>query len=220
VILLGSLFALAAIATAYLAASLAGAPASALTRDPVSVLGGEFYIGMLSHLSIMLWSASAAVSLLGFTLLRRAQKHPELGLFLLLSALVSLVLLLDDAFLFHEEVFPKFLSVPERLVPLGYVLIFLPWLWYARRVVFQTDYLLLVAAFSFLGLSFGLDLIFDFGNQGIFLEDALKFVGIVFWFVYYFRTASQIVYNKVFETTREIKTLSDNKETAHFSDRS
>jgi hypothetical protein len=89
-------------------------PLGYLTRDISDVTPASFYVGFLSSLGIMLWSASAAICLLGASAMHRI--HHQTFIFLLCSGLLCVMLTLDDAFLFHEEVFPIHLNIPENLV--------------------------------------------------------------------------------------------------------
>ena len=167
-------------------------PMSYMTRDPAATTDAEFYLGFLSNLGIMLWSAAAAVCLFTAVVLhrRRAQRQ---SLFLLVSGLFSLVLVLDDAFMLHEEVLPGRLHVPQLAVYAGYAILISGYLVFFARDILRTDYLLLATALSFLGLSMGMDEFLPFNDLETMIEDGMKFSGIVFWTSYHVHAASGMI---------------------------
>ncbi|RME99093.1 MAG: hypothetical protein D6768_15830 [Chloroflexi bacterium] len=173
----------------YVLAQATGTPVSRLTRDPSAVTKVSFYIGLLSTMGIMLWSAAAAVCLFSARVLQRQSRFPE-ARFLLASGLFCLMLAADDAFLFHEEVFPEYLYIPEGAVYLGYAMIAGLYLLVFMPRILSTDYLLLVAAGAFLAGSIVLDRLLSFSQLETFAEDSLKFMGIALLLTYYAHTAA------------------------------
>ena len=92
-----------------------GIPIGKLTRDPLDLARLPFYTGFLSQIGIFLWSASAAVCFFSATVLSRHEDHQKLKQFLVVSALLTLLLGLDDAFQLHEVVLPYF-GIPQMVV--------------------------------------------------------------------------------------------------------
>jgi len=95
---------------------LGGIPIGNLTRDPSAVMGAPFYIGILSQAGIFFWSASAAICMFSAKII---SKHPDsykLKRFLFVSGLLTMLLGLDDIFLFHESVYPYYLGIHEKVV--------------------------------------------------------------------------------------------------------
>ena len=159
-----------------------------VTRDPVSVLGGGWYAGALSTLGVILWGAAAGIALLGYAVARR-DGLPIAG-FLLSATALSTILMLDDAFLFHEEIAPSHLGVPQRFVYLGYALIVGAWLVGYRETLRRTEWPLLAAVAVLFAASFAVDA-WESVNESLlehaatfFAEDGLKFAGIAMWTVY------------------------------------
>ena len=167
-----------------------GIPVSRLTRDVADVYDTGFYAGLLSNLSNLLWSAATAICFFTLTLLARDNRHRQASWFLFWSGLLCLLLTLDDTFLLHEEVFPVYFHVPECAVYGGYVVIFAMYLSYFLCRILATDYLFLLVALVFLGLSAAADQFLPFSNLETFFEDGLKFMGIVFWLAYFALTAA------------------------------
>jgi hypothetical protein len=184
-----------------------GTALSKLTRDMATVAGVKFYIGLLSNLGLMLWAATATICWFGELVLHRTRPvsssaaselvkvnlgvlndSPAMGAFLRASGLVSFVLLFDDTFLLHEVFFPKYLHIPELVVFAGYLLLFGAYLLNFRRTILGSNYLLLLVAVGCLGFSMVIDEVLPLNNFITFIEDSLKFVGIVFWLVYFAET--------------------------------
>ncbi len=103
---------------------------------------------------------------------------------------MTLVLGIDDVFLLHEKVFPWF-GVPEEAVVGSYAGFVLFYLVKFYSVILKTEYVLLVMALSFFGLSATLDLVQPHGSY--LLEDGAKLVGIVSWLAYFFRTGESAI---------------------------
>jgi hypothetical protein len=104
---------------------------------------------------------------------------------------LSAALLVDDAFLLHDEVLPLHLGWPEEVLYAAYALAFLL---YFRRfgsfVLRHTPFRKLAVAFGLLGLSCLMDLNWFPGGTGV--EDLLKFLGIGCFAQYYVVTARRL----------------------------
>ena len=74
-----------------------GASIVDLTRDPTSALGGPPYIGFLSQLGVLLWTASASVCLFSAYVLSKGRDPLQLKSFLLWSGILTVFLTLDDS---------------------------------------------------------------------------------------------------------------------------
>jgi hypothetical protein len=174
-----------------------GTPFETIYLDPVPELGGDFSIGMLSQVGIMLWSAAGAVFLLGGYLIRNNGRQSSWMLFLIASGILSLLMGLDDSLLIHEQIMPVFLGIKEKPVFTVYGLaILIYYLWFFRIIV-ETDLILLgLTLFSF-GLSLGIDLLpHELHAQVAAFEDVPKLAGIVAWLVYAIKTSSMAVLEK------------------------
>lgn len=145
-----------------------------------------FYIGLVSNFGVLLWCTTAAVCFFTYMVLRPTRR--QLASFFLWSAGISTVLLFDDLFLIHEEVMPHYLGISEKKVFAGYGVLILGYLLRWWKHIRHTDYLLLVLAFVFFGLSILVDLFAEYGLKSLFLEDSCKLTGIVSWSAYYLRT--------------------------------
>ncbi|WP_237063669.1 hypothetical protein [Microbulbifer zhoushanensis] len=169
-----------------------GIPVGTFTRDPAAVLQGHFYVGILSNIGIVLWSASATICLFSALLLGMKIGRRAICLFLLTSGLITSLVMLDDLFLFHEDIAPHFLHMRERYVLIAYALMILAYLAKFRTTILETDFVPFAIALGFFFLSVFIDKnSFDWLPDPYLLEDGAKFAGIVFWLFYFSRTAYQ-----------------------------
>lgn len=167
-------------------------PVTHLTRDPLAIMQQPFYLGIISNLGILLWCSAAAICFFTFAVLRKDVEQRIPKSFLLFSGLVTSVLLFDDFFLLHEDFFPNYLFMPEKIVYLGYGIMLSLYLICFRKVILKTEFIPLLLAIGW----FGFSVLVDSGKiplpssirggEGEFLlEDGSKLLGIVSWFVYY-----------------------------------
>ena len=126
---------------------------------------------------------------------KRTKKTQWFSLFKIFC-LISLLMLCDDLFLFHESIAPK-LFLSEKLVYVCYFAIVSFGITRFRKVILQTEWIILCLAFVF----FFLSLIFDIFDSSLnipiifILEDGLKFLGIASWSSYFFLVSLQVAKN-------------------------
>jgi hypothetical protein len=169
-------------------------PIEVLTRDPVATLQASFYTGLLSNVGVLLWAAGAAICIFSASLIRRRPDGSDAKLFLLITGLLTLGLTLDDLFLLHENLAPKYLGIPEKLVYAGYVVL---GLLYALRFyphIRRTRYLFLGLAILGIGASVFLDALSTTLGDLPMWEDGAKFAGIVSWLVYLIHVATDALH--------------------------
>lgn len=167
-------------------------PIGVFTRDPATTVGFPIYTGFISQLGIFCWAASAAVCLFSAKVISKDQNNIEIRLFFIFSGLLTLFLGLDDAFLFHEEIFPFHFGIPEKVIYAGYIGLVLFYLIRFYPTILKTEYILLIIALSFFGFSVGLDVVIPKGNSFL-LEDSAKLIGIVSWLTYFFRVGTATI---------------------------
>jgi len=161
-------------------------------RDPAAILHAHPLTGVVSNLGVLFWSASAAICFFTWSILRQtlADRFP---IFFLWAGLLTSLLLLDDFFQFHDAIFPHYFHVPEKLTYLSYVVFTVCLIVAFRKCILRTDYIISLSALCFFALSVGVDVVQDhiepfLGQWRILFEDGFKFLGIVGWFGYFFRT--------------------------------
>lgn len=184
------LTALAVLAAVAAASVYKAVPVEILTQDVAAVVEIHPLTGLLSNLGILLWSAAAAVSLFTWMVLGRRQMNMPAGFFLA-SGLLTLLLLLDDLFLFHEDLAEGYLGIGQATVLALYVLLSGAYGLAFRRTILRTEYVLLASAVACFAASILFDAIEDdWTNRWQYLiEDGFKFLGICNWCAYHVRTA-------------------------------
>ena len=164
-----------------------GLPVGDLTRDPAVVAGTHPFVGWLSNVGILGWCAAASICLFTAGVPRNRECQQGTGRFLFAAGLFTLLVLIDDFFMLHDEVFPGYLGVGEMPfycfcgVALGaLILVF-------RGQILSADY----GVFFVAVLCFGVSIIFDVVSKQtwvtglFFFEDGIKLLGIVSWALYF-----------------------------------
>jgi hypothetical protein len=177
-----------------------GASLEFFLRDIVATGKLPFFAGFISQLGGMLWCATVAVCFFSLLILRRQSSSlASSRSFLLQAGILTGVLLMDDIFLFHEEVAPNYLHMGEKFVMATYLLLGVAFVFLNRNEILSSEYLLLLLALAMLGTSVFLDALpiddlglrYFFKRLEIFLEDGFKFAGIATWLIYFVRYAVQ-----------------------------
>jgi len=164
-----------------------------LTRDTTSYAGLPPYTGAISVLGFLLWCAAATVCFFSAGLLRGRPDAERVVRFLVVSGVLTVVLMLDDAFQLHEN--SSRIGASANGVFLSYGIAAGVLFWVYRDVVRASEPNLLGLAGVLFVLAVGSDVLHDlelldiFGPDSmaiaILLEDGLKFLGIVGWLNYY-----------------------------------
>ena len=169
-------------------------------RDIVATGELPFFAGFVSQIEAILWSATLTVCLFSVLLMQRRNGGLEASRrFLLHGGILTGMLLLDDIFLFHEEIAPDYLHISEKYVIAVYLLMGIIFVFSNLNEILSSEYLILVLALAMFGTSIFLDAIpiddFDvryFWEQlELFLEDGFKFAGIATWLTYFVRYVTQ-----------------------------
>jgi hypothetical protein len=153
-------------------------PLGYLTRDPMAAAQGPWYFGLLSHICVMLWTASGAIAC--FAAYQRPRSAERK--FLIAMGCFTIVLGLDDALMFHDRLLPQHMGVRERYVIIAYAAVVatigVRW----RKLLMHRPFYLLLSALCFFLLSLAYDK-FDRSVSSFhyLMEDGSKFLGIVFW---------------------------------------
>ena len=169
----------------------------AMTRDVTAIARIHPLSGILSNLGVLLWCATASISLFAALTLREVGPRDAFW-FLLGSGFLSTYLMLDDLFQIHEDLAPRYLGLRQKgtLAILGaFVLVYLLAF---RHVILQTHFALLVLAMGFLSTSVGVDTVlapifWRMGHSELLFEDGAKWLGISCWCSYYVRASHQLL---------------------------
>ncbi len=176
-------------------------PAKILLRDPNSLGKLPFYAGSVSNAGALLWVATAAICLFTRTLVKVRAANDRTSGFLLYAAVFTLVLMADDLFLLHEGLFRHYIPIDENIIYFSYALTAVLFLVLYRRIILDSEFILLVLALTLLGLSVGIDVIQHHIDDdqflaigGYVLEDGLKLLGIVTWLMYFSRYCETLIH--------------------------
>lgn len=161
-----------------------------LTRDTATILNGPAYTGALSNFGILLWSATAAIMIFSAVHLYKNTVQRRAALMTLLFGLLTTMLCFDDTYQFHEKAFSGIIYVPEELIYLFYLTCIVVIATVCRVIVVTTPFIIGITAMAFFGVSILIDEInLPSGRHDAFVEDCFKFIGIVLWTVYHFKSA-------------------------------
>jgi hypothetical protein len=172
-------------------ALLTGRPGSFFTRDLFLIARLPFYAGLISHVGILLWCALCTVCFFNSVVLKKLANGSDWARFFLYSGILTFILLFDDLFQFHRILYPRFLHVSMALTSAAYAGLAMWLLWRFRGIMEQSEYLILILAFGFLGLSIVLDVtpMLRFGRT--FIADGFKLLGITSWLAYVARSGAR-----------------------------
>ncbi len=169
-----------------------------LFRDPAQLFDFHPLAGTVSSLGIILWWFAASICLFTFALSHRLGLSRAMRIFLLSSALLTVLLAIDDQFLIHDDLASRVLGLRERHVIVGYLVLVSLYALLNLAVIRRSEWTLLVAALGLFAGSIGADFVTQslLGESealgvgldwGLFIEDGFKFLGIAAWVAYLVR---------------------------------
>jgi hypothetical protein len=168
--------------------AISGIRMDKISRDPAELADLPIYYGLLSNLGMLVWGAGAFISFF-------ASFHvegPKISSLLRWAGILTLMLLLDDFLLIHDEVFPNVLLLPEWLVYLFYFVTFpLFFLSHLNVILKQTEYPILALGIFLMGVSVLIDMYVLPGVIDV--EDSCKLAGIVTYSYYWIFTSHQLI---------------------------
>lgn len=186
---LATLVSLSAAAITVLVSTVTNYPIWKLAKDPPQIMDYPPYIGMLSNWGVLLWMTTAAICIFSAILLKKHNAPVATIRFIAVSGALSLFLAVDDLYLFHDQLLPHLFHVREKVFYIVYVVFLFAYLMYFYRQILQYEYLLFAAAFFLFALSRRFFISMPFLDQFMTTGDMLKHFGIVFWLVFFYRTA-------------------------------
>ena len=189
-----SLFVLALLGFIWFISSYFDIEFEMFTRDLSSIAGVHPLYGVLSTLGIILWTSAASVCWFTYFMYRKNVGKMQKR-YVLVTAILTLWLLMDDAFEIHEFIAPFHLHIPQEIIYGIYIILIIGYMIYFFRSILKTEYFLFFLASLFIGLSVGLDFLVDFFGKEVptGVEDGLKFFGVGVWFLYCVRISAGTV---------------------------
>lgn len=180
--------ALALLAVVAAAAWMTGMSPARFTMDPAALAGTHPFLGVVSNIGVLLWTAAAVVCLFTAVLLHGRRAQRECARFLLAAGLLTAWLTFDDLFMLHEWLFAIVLGIPQLIALMTYAVVVGLFLVQFSALIAGTDSLLLGLALAFFAVSAAVDQLPGawFGAWGwlYLLEDGCKLLGIVGWLGY------------------------------------
>jgi hypothetical protein len=178
------LLGLAALGVVVLVRVVSGVSVGEFTRDPASSQGFPAYVGAISYLGVLAWTAGATAALVGSY---AAAPGAPARRFLLAAGVLTAVLALDDLFLLHEQL-GTLVAEGGRgsdLVLVIYAVAGMALLWRWRGFVLAETPVALVVPVAVLFLTGTLVDALDAGGPAQYLlEDGPKFLGLLGWGTY------------------------------------
>ena len=134
-VLLATIVALGGAAVTVLVSILTDHPIWKLAKDPSQIMDYPSYIGMLSNWGVLLWMTTATICIFSAILLKKHHAPVADTRFIAVSGALSLLLAVDDLYLFHDQVLPHLFHVRERIFYVVDVVILLSYLIYFYRQI-------------------------------------------------------------------------------------
>ena len=164
-------------------------------RDLAQTCGYPIGVGLISNLGILIWSASASITL--FSSLSGLIEKKDHSNFIFLGGILTSLLCLDDFFLLHDRyIGPDFLYITYSIFGI-YILIKF------RKLIIDIDFIAFITAVILLALSIIFDTFFQslFPNNYIniqLFEEGFKFIGIICWMNFWLKASIKGIRSKVY----------------------
>ena len=169
-------------------------PVYKLVSDPAAAMRVNPLVGFFSNLGVLGWAAGAVVALFAAWILARTRAPRGSVRFHIMGGSFTALLLLDDFFLFHDALAPRYLHVPQNVVYALYGLCFVAFVVTCRREIAARNPSLFVLAVGLLGFMAGLDAIWTGHAAWASLAmSGSKFLGIFAWSAWLIRSAQRDV---------------------------
>jgi hypothetical protein len=162
-------------------------------EDANAMIGAPYYVGIASNIGILFWCSTAAICFFSYFLTKGDIRNAELRFFVLGSAVITSIMMLDDFFQLHEDVFPNHLHVDENVFFAIYGLLVCLYFIRFRKTIFDSEFIILFFALSFFALSMPFELFLHDLRGEVFFEEGLKLFGIISWFTYFLRVSMKLI---------------------------
>ncbi len=156
---------------------------------------------MLDYTKIILLLATCFVII--FTLVKlRSKNIKKDGLRFLLSSFFLTVFLAFIIEIKPHHMLRAILSVPNVIIYLFYFVIVSSYFIFFRKILLQSNYILIIISFLFFGLANVIDLLTDgkliIINENEIIEDAFHILGTVFWLLFFINFSIKLKSNNSF----------------------
>jgi hypothetical protein len=163
------------------------------TVEPFLIGNLPSYAGILSTMGNILLAAAAAICFYTAWVLRADGPQKRWKRFLFMTALLTVMLMLDGLFQMHRIFYPQVLHLPTIFVFGFYGLFVIGLLGYFREQIRETEFLVLALALIFFFLAVVFDMISLLPRGNTAFSDGLKLFGIVNWVIYFVRSSRKVL---------------------------
>ncbi|MBI5020761.1 MAG: hypothetical protein HZB59_04940 [Ignavibacteriales bacterium] len=165
-----------------------GQPIYVLFQDIFFVAQVPLYIGFVSNVGAFVWAFAIAIcGYIGFLLYGKREQR-EIAFFFLYASFLGLLLMLDDYFMLHEIIYPRYFHIESEIIYLIYAALGITFVIKFKKIILQSDMIILFFAFSFFALSIFFDEVREsmtMSDYWIIAEDGSKLIGIIYWLTYF-----------------------------------
>lgn len=187
------------------------------TNDPFMLGHLPFYAGIISNIGVLLWCSSASLCFFSMMALGRdtSTDANNWRRFLLFSGILTSLLLFDDLFQFHQILYPKFLHITTAVIYGIYAGFAIWYLYRFGKQIQNTEFLILVFAFSFFALAIFSDSLSLIRRGRTAISDVFKLFGIVSWLTYFVRTCLQLLAGQLMPLAIDDNTIDETHDNTH-----
>ncbi|MDI6803195.1 MAG: hypothetical protein QME58_05030 [Bacteroidota bacterium] len=171
-------------------------PITFFFQDFFVITNSPIYTGFVSNIGIIFWSVTAGILFFISVVCYQFRASRQVQWFYTLAGVITVIMLFDDFFLFHEIIYPRFFNIHSGTVYIIYGVLGIIYLIVFRKNILASNFLVLFFAFLFFFISIVFDELRErwlFDPYWIVCEDGFKLLGIVNWLTYYFITSFQSI---------------------------
>ena len=167
------------------------------TNDTFDLGQLPFYAGIISNVGNLLWCATATVCFFTAAVIRRGRRGRNWMFFFFMSGVLTSLFLFDDLFQIHKMLYPVLFGLSTLLVCVAYGFFVLWYLFYFRKQIVETEFLMLGFSLAFFVFAIISDSFSFLPRGNTAFSDALKLFGIAGWLVYFSRTCGKAVVGSI-----------------------
>ncbi|MBA4312463.1 MAG: hypothetical protein C0417_07515 [Chlorobiaceae bacterium] len=177
-----------------------GQPVYVLFQDIFIVAQIPLYIGFVSNIGAFVWAFAIAVCAYVGVLLFNEPEQRNAAHFFLYASFLGVFLMLDDFFMFHEIIYPRYFHVDSDIIYIIYAALGIGFIIKFKKIILKSDLTILLLSFGFFALSIFFDELREavcLNDYWIIAEDGSKLIGIIYWLVYFSLTGKSYLQAKV-----------------------
>jgi hypothetical protein len=178
-----------------------GQPIYVLFQDIFYV--AQVYIGFVSNIGAFVWAFAIAICVYVGVLLFNQREQRNASYFFLYAAVLSILLMLDDFFMLHEIIYPRYFHIGSDIIYSIYAALGIGFVVKFKKIILQSDLIILFLSFGFFALSIFFDELREsiaISDYWIIAEDGSKLIGVIYWLAYFSITGKSYLLVKVEKT--------------------